>query len=96
MAPTVSNAKGKGVAARAVAARLGEINRIGDESGKGYQALAAAVLLLAIADAAHGVQGGRSDPAQAREWLADTGREWLDSLRRLASGAATIHARRVA
>ncbi|HEV7214950.1 MAG TPA: hypothetical protein VGP33_07465 [Chloroflexota bacterium] len=76
--------------------RLGEINRIGDESGKGYQALAAAVLLLALTDAAQGIQGGGSDPALARAWLADTGREWLDSLRLLASSAANVPARRVA
>lgn len=81
---------------RAVTARLGEINRIGDESGKGYQALAAAVLLLALTDAKQGAPGGGSDPAQAREWLADTGRDWLDTLRRLASSAANAPARRVA
>lgn len=81
---------------RAVRARLGEINRIGDESGKGYQALAAAVVLVALADAAQGAPGGGSDQAQARAWLADTGHDWLDTLGRLAGSAAIAPARRVA
>lgn len=79
---------------REVTARLAEAHRIGEETGEGYPALAAAVIVQAMGDAAHGVRGSSSDPELAQGWLASSGREWLETLRLAAGGG--MRARRVA
>ena len=88
--------------AREVNARLAEIHRIGEESGKGHLALIAAVIVQAMRDAEHGVPGSTSDPRAARDWLLHSGQEWLATLRHglaplaSAGGGGTGGARRVA
>jgi hypothetical protein len=82
--------------AREVNARLAEIHRIGEETGKAHLALVAAVIVQAMRDAEHGVPGSTSDPEQARDWLRNSGQEWLEMLRLAAGGGGTGRARRVA
>lgn len=80
----------------ALTRRLGEIHRIGMESGEGSAALAAAVLTQAIHDARQGIAGSGSDPAAARAWLRSTGRCWLELLRPAVRPAGGMSGQRIA
>jgi hypothetical protein len=60
-----------------ISARLCEIQRIADQTGRGEAALAAAMIAQALHDALMGVPGTVSDPREARRWLKTTGARWL-------------------